>query len=173
MSGHHGRVVVGFHGTEASLRALQQAVTVARDRGWDVDVVTAWPEADEVFVHDVPGHYMVARGRAMQWQDEALAALDPGDLPHVSTFLVNARPAVALLAMCDGADLLVLGKGHPEPEQREESVGAACSGAAPCPMVVVPTRDIEAAARRRDTRPGAQHRRGRRTGGRTHTLSTG
>jgi nucleotide-binding universal stress UspA family protein len=173
MSVHHGRVVVGFHGTEASRRALQQAVTVARDRGWDVDVVTAWPEADEVFVHDVPGHYMVARGRAMQWQDEALAAIDPGDLSHVTVFLVNDRPAAALLARCDGADLLVLGKGHPETEPPEESVGAACSDAVPCPMVVVPTTELEAAARRAGSRPVTRHRRSERGGGRTHTLRMG
>src|SRR5262245_6083207 len=159
---HQGRVVVGFHGSEASRRALRQAMSVARDRGWDVELVTAWPEADEVFVHDVPGHYMVARGRAMQWQDEVLASLASTELPPGTAFLVNERPVQALLARCTGADLLVLGKGHVEAETDIDlgieiasvDVGAACREAAPCPMVIVPTPAVEAAARRPRTRPG-------------------
>ena len=53
-----GRVVVGVHGSRSSLRALRYAAEIALDRGWDLEIVTAWPDADDPLIHDVPGRYI-------------------------------------------------------------------------------------------------------------------
>ena len=94
--GASGRVVVGVHGSRSSLRALRYAAEIALDRGWDLEIVTAWPDADDPLIHDVPGRYIAARGHAVECQREALATLDPVVAADVDTFLVNARPAEAL-----------------------------------------------------------------------------
>ena len=70
-----GRVVVGVHGSRSSLAALRYAAKVALDRGWDLEMVTAWPDADDPLIHDVPGRYIIARGRALECQREALESL--------------------------------------------------------------------------------------------------
>lgn len=138
-----GLVVVGFHGSKSSSRALQQAVGIARARGWDVEIVTAWPDADDVLIHAVPGRYIVARGHAVERQREALASLDPVAVASIATVLVNARPAGALLARCADADLLVVGAGRPERERDRRGVGTECVEAALCPVLVVPARPTE------------------------------
>jgi nucleotide-binding universal stress UspA family protein len=130
--------VVGVHGSRSSLHALQHAVDVARDRGWDLEIVTAWPDADDPLIHDVPGRYISPRGHAVECQRAALAALDPVVAADVDTFLINARPAEALICRGEGADLLVVGAGQPESELGRPSVAAACVEAAPCPVTVVP-----------------------------------
>ncbi|MBF4765355.1 universal stress protein [Nocardioides islandensis] len=142
-----GRVVVGVHGTEASRRALQRAATIARERGWGLEVVTAWPEADEALIHDVPGHYNAARGRAMRWQADAVAALDPSLLPRLSTYLVNARPAEALVARSADADLLVVGTAASTDAPDLPGVSGTCCREARCPTDVVAD---PRASRRRD-----------------------
>ena len=136
--GTSGRVVVGVHGSRSSLRALRHAVDIALDRGWDLDIVTAWPDADDPLIHAMPGRYITARGHAIECQQEALATLDPRVAADVETFLVNARPAEALIRRCEGADLLVVGAGQPESELGRPSVSAECVEGAPCPVTVVP-----------------------------------
>jgi nucleotide-binding universal stress UspA family protein len=154
-----GRVVVGVHGSSSSLRALRHAVDIARDRGWDLELVTAWPDADETLIHDVPGRYIAARGRAVESQRQALATLDPPTASSVATFLVNARPAPALIARCGGADLLVVGAGRPEAERiGRRSVGAECVEAAPCPVTVVPDR-LTQPGQKGPTRDRRRHQR--------------
>jgi nucleotide-binding universal stress UspA family protein len=135
--GSAGRVVVGVHGSASSLRALRHAVAIAVDRGWDLEIVTAWPDADDPLIHDVPGRYITARGRAMEYQRQALSAVDVPSGVCVETFLVNARPTEALLARCGAADLLVVGAGRPTPERGRLGVAAECVEAAPCPVTVV------------------------------------
>jgi nucleotide-binding universal stress UspA family protein len=150
-----GRIVVGVHGSRSSLRALRYAVRIARDRGWNLEIVTAWPDADDPWIHDVPGRYITARGHAVECQREALATLVPELAAAVETYLVNARPAEALMSRCDDADLLVVGAGQPESALGRRSVAAVCLGAAPCAVSVVP--DPEEALRggpQRHHRPG-------------------
>ena len=134
-----GRVVVGVHGSRSSLRALRQAAEIARDRGWDLEMVTAWPDADDPLIHDVPGRYIAARGHAVECQREALATLVPWLAAAVDTFLINARPAEALISRCDDADLLVVGAGEPESALRRRSVTDECLEAAPCAVRSSPT----------------------------------
>ena len=136
--GTSGRVVVGVHGSQSSLRALGHAFRIALERDWDLEIVTAWPDADDPFIHEVPGRYMVARGHAMESQRQALSALDTPEALRVETCLLNARPAEALIARCEDADLLVVGASRPEVERGRRSVGAECVEAASCPVTVVP-----------------------------------
>lgn len=162
--GTSGRVVVGVHGSRSSLRALRHAADVARDRGWDLEIVTAWPDADEPLIHDVPGRYIAARGRALDCQREALESLDPVMAPRVQTFLVNARPAQALICRCRDADLLVVGAGDPESQLHRRSVAAECVESAPCAVTVVPDPDANPVARS-PARTPADHGRHRRPRG--------
>jgi nucleotide-binding universal stress UspA family protein len=141
--GQAGRVVVGVHGSASSLRALRHAVAIAADRGWDLEVVTAWPDADDPLIHDVPGRYIAARGRAMEHQRQTLSAVEIPPGVCVETFLANARPTQALLARCDDADLLVVGAGRPEHERARLGVAAECVQTAPCPVTVVPDPPAE------------------------------
>ena len=158
--------MVGVHGSDSSLRALRHAADIARDRGWHLEIVTAWPDADDTLIHNVPGRYIPARGRAMESQRLALATLDPLITSDTDTFLVNARPAQALIARGGGADLLVVGAGRPEAElPGRRGVGAECVAAAPCLVTVVPDRFSE--ARHDDPRPESRrHPHRRRTGSR-------
>ena len=116
---------------------------IALDRGWDLEIVTAWPDADDPLIHDVPGRYITARGHAVECQREALATLDPVVAADIETFLVNARPAEALIARCDDTDLLVVGAGQPEQERVRRSVGAECAESAASPVTVVPDPDAK------------------------------
>ena len=142
-----GRVVVGVHGSKSSRLAFEYAVGIARERGWDLEIVTAWPDADEVMVHDVPGRYIVSRGRrALESQKDALGSLDPALAERASTFLANARPEQTLVTRCTDADLLVVGAGRPDRERDRPGVGAECAKEARCPVTVVPAPEHVATA---------------------------
>jgi len=144
-----GRVVVGVHGSKSSRLAFEYAVGIARERGWDLEIVTAWPDADEVMIHDVPGRYIVSRGRALESQNDALGSLDPALAERASTFLANARPEQALVTRCTDADLLVVGAGRRDRERDRLGVGAECAKEARCPVTVVPAPEHVATAPRR------------------------
>ena len=141
--GSSRRVVVGVHGSPSSLIALRYAVGIAFDRGWDLEIVTAWPDADEPLIHDVPGRYIVARGRADECQRHALATLDVAVATTIETFLVNARPAQALMSRCRDTDLLVVGAGRSQQERGSRSVAAECLEAGPCHVTVAPHSHAE------------------------------
>jgi hypothetical protein len=137
---------------------------MAFDRGWDLEIVTAWPDADDPLIHDVPGRYIAARGHAVECQREALATLVPELAAAVDTFLVNARPAEALISRCDDAELLVVGAGQPEGAFGRRSVGAECLGAAPCAVSVVPETDADPVVESGTPQLERQGRRGRSRG---------
>ena len=156
-----GRVVVGVHGSPSSMIALRHAVGIALDRGWDLEIVTAWPDADDPLIHDVPGRYIVARGHAVERQRQALATLDVATA--VDTFLVNARPAQALMSRCRDGDLLVIGAGRPQQERGSRSVAAECVEAGPCRVTVAPHPHAEPVQSK--TREPQRHQRHRGRGG--------
>ncbi len=135
-----GRVVVGVTGSDASAEALAWALDVAARRGWAVDVVTAWPDLGEPLIHEVPGHYSDARGRAVEGLRRALARREdrPRD-PEVRVFVDNADPVDALAARSRGADLLVLGVSRGGQSRRRglPPVAEACRRLIDCPLVVV------------------------------------
>ena len=170
--GTSGRVVVGVHGSRSSLRALRHAVDVAGDRGWELEIVTAWPDADEPLIHDVPGRYIAARGRALDCQLEALGSLDPVVAPRVQTFLVNSRPAQALIWRCLDADLLVVGAGDPEAQLHRRSVAAECVESAPCAVTVVPEPDANPVAGSPARMPAGHGRPRRPRGSKAGTASS-
>jgi nucleotide-binding universal stress UspA family protein len=172
VGGNGGRVVVGVHGSESSRLAFEYAVDIARERGWDLEIVTAWPDADEVMIRDMPGRYIVSRGRALESQDDALASLDPDLAERTSTFLVNARPAQALIARCADADLLVVGAGRPDMERDRPGVGAECAHEAVCPLTVVPAPEPETSAPPDPQRPQLRHSRRRSRSSRRVGAST-
>lgn len=133
-------MVVGVTGSEASIRALAWALSAASDRGWSVDVVTAWPDLGEAFVHEVPGHYSDARGRALDGLDRALVSCGVAhDDPEVRIHVENADPVAALAACSRGAELLVLGASEAGRSRRRGSppVSQSCQHLVGCPTVVV------------------------------------
>lgn len=130
------RVVVGVDDGPSSVAALRWALGVASRLGWVVDVVTAWPDREAVFVHEVPGHPSDHRHRAVTWQRRALAAVadDGSPVAPLRTFVENARPADALVAHGSGASLVVVGASHAGTTQ---STAVTLSERCCCPVVVV------------------------------------
>jgi nucleotide-binding universal stress UspA family protein len=133
------RVVVGMSGSPASLAALREALTIALDRGWSVEVVTAWPDAADVFVHEVPGHYCLPRGEALHSQRAALERMGVSGSQEdtVTTCLVNDRPADALLTKAEGAALLVIGSSAPVPGTERPTAESLMVAYLTCPLLVV------------------------------------
>ncbi len=135
-------VVVGVDGSEPSTRALIWALDMARSHGWSVDVITAWPDAGSVLVHEVPGHFSLPRHRADEAQRTALtnALLTIDSPPVVETHLVNARPVTALRERAATAQVLVVGShgdDRPSDHRRRTPIGEALKPLVPCPVVVV------------------------------------
>jgi len=155
-----GRVVVGVSGSETSAEALDWALDVAAQRGWTVDVVTAWPDLGDPFIHEVPGHYCDPRGRAEARLRAVMARSGSRAYgPTVRVCVDNADPVRALTARSRGADLLVVGASGTGQSRRRgmPAVGETCRRAVDCPTVVVAvTRDGREAVVRHPARsPGA------------------
>jgi nucleotide-binding universal stress UspA family protein len=146
-------IVVGVDGSPGGLEALRWALMEASLRGAALRVVHAWmvplidalpepwaigsrplgPSDDEVHEH------LEAAARSVL--DASLAeasSMAPGLEIHGE--LVEARPAAALLAAAEDADLLVVGsRGRGGfAALLLGSVSAQCVHHAPCPVVVVP-----------------------------------
>jgi nucleotide-binding universal stress UspA family protein len=136
-------VVVGVDGSGPSVRALIWALRLANHRGWTVEVVTAWPGADAVHVHEVPGHFSAPRQRAFAVQDAALtqAREAVGNGNAARALVVNAHPVEALAARGATARLLVTGahadRRRPPAHRGRASVGQSLALLVRCPVVVV------------------------------------
>ena len=146
-----GRIVVGVSGSAASSAALAWAHERAKRRDWTLDVVAAWPDLGEPTIHEVPGHFNAARGRAVAGLNAALAACGVElDGPTVRVWVENDDPVEALVARCEGADLLVLGTAHDGRSRRRglPSVHELCLGRVRCPVVQVdfPDGDLRSSA---------------------------
>lgn len=135
-------IVVGVDGSRPSVDALIWALRLAAARDWSIEVVTAWPGAGEVLVHEVPGHFSVPRERACEAQESALAEARRalGDRAPVEQVIVNAHPVEALRDRAVDARLLVVG-GHSEPRPPQHAgraaVGDTLAMLVDCPLVVV------------------------------------
>jgi nucleotide-binding universal stress UspA family protein len=139
-----GRIVVGVSGSAASVAALAWAHDEAKLRGWTLDVVAAWPDLGEPAIHEVPGHYSVARGRAVDGLNAALAACGVElDGPTARIWVLNEDPVAALVGRCDGADLLVLGGAHGGRSRRlgQPTMRELCLGRVRCPVIQVDVPD--------------------------------
>lgn len=136
-------IVVGVNGSRTSTRALIWAMSVAVERGWTVEVVTAWPPAEAVLVHPVPGHYCEPLGLAVSAQHRALveASSASPSVPPVTTHRVNARPVEALVERSHAARLVVIGATR-RSTVHEAPVGASVGRSTACPVIVI-NRDGE------------------------------
>ncbi len=135
-----GLVVVGVDGSPASIEALTWALRWAVERRATVEVVTAWPAAGAVWVHEVPGHFCEPQAQARQAQESAVraATAQVPTLPTLRTRLANRSPLDALVEASREADLLVLGVNPERAAPDWTPVGDACAARAGCPVVEVP-----------------------------------
>jgi len=127
-----GSIVVGVDGSQGSARALAWTVREARDRHAAVRVVTAWAWGDS------------GAARQQRQNQEALVravlARCPGELPEVTSELVQGDAASVLIECSHDGELLVLGsRGTGDgADVAVGSVADACLHHAACPVVVVP-----------------------------------
>ena len=157
-------MVVGVSESPASTAALAWAQDLCRRRGWRLDVVTAWPDAGEVFLHQVPGHYCVPRGHAVAALKAALAACEVEiDGPTVHVFVDNADPVEALIERSHGAALLVVGTSGPGRSHRAgcPPISKSCRERASCPVIVVDGAGVPVPAAGQDAYPLSAAGRGR------------
>jgi nucleotide-binding universal stress UspA family protein len=147
--GRPDRIVVGVDGSDASLAALAWALREAEHMGAELDVVTAWPDPDAAFVHEVPGHHCLPRENAVAAQETALlvARADPARFAGLVSVIENAPATDALVDCAGGAVMLVVGASK-EPvsgRHRHAPIDEACLRRASCPVVVVARAEDEGA----------------------------
>jgi nucleotide-binding universal stress UspA family protein len=152
-------VVVGVDGSQGSVRALEWALREALDRQTPLRIVTAWS-----WDTTSTGSGSASGGLARQAQEalvRGVLARFPGTLPELTTELVQADPASALIEQSADGDLLVLGSRGMGGAAGAVigSVADACLRHGSCPVVVVPA---EPAAEL--PLPGQLRAPGRRTG---------
>ena len=133
-----GRIVVGVDGSEASLRALAKAVTLAGSLNTGLQIVTTWK-----FFTDYDGIGVT------DWSPEKDATEILGDACHrqfgeslpewVTTGSSEGSPAQRLIDASEGAEMLVVGsRGHGGVVGLLlGSVSSACAEKAHCPVLVV------------------------------------
>jgi nucleotide-binding universal stress UspA family protein len=142
-------IVVGVHGSQASLAALRWAGREAGLRDTKVQVVRAWEhDAKRVAPYAV-------RASVLAWQEDRLMAgtqveeavrvtLGPSSAVDVSVEVVDGLAARVLLDHAAGAELLVLGSAGGAAPGGIGPVARACLRSAPCPVVVVSAERVSA-----------------------------
>ena len=159
MSRLPGSIVVGVDGSPGSLAALRFALVEARLRGASVAIVHAWLVP---LVNGLPGPVLAGvpveygmpidelreavRESAEQSLGDALRELaEEAEGVEVEWQAVEGPPAKTLFEAAAGADLLVVGsRGHGGFKGLLlGSVSQQCAHHAPCPVVIVPSRDGE------------------------------
>lgn len=143
-----GRVIVGVDDSLAGLRALREAVGLARRFGRQLVALRAchppvagaefscWPPVGpEAAALDLCGQ--LARCFVDHAFREAMGAM-PSDVPV--EIVIDYRPAGQALTAtaCDDADLLVIGESRHHRWPGQHSVGRYCAAHARCPVLIVP-----------------------------------
>jgi hypothetical protein len=127
--------LVAVDGTRSGVAALVWALRHASDRDMDVEVLTVWPAHHSVLIHEVPGHFCSARWDALAAQERTVhqAVLAVPAPPPITTRLVNASAAEAIVRASRSHDLVVLGsdRAH-EPHRLTDLVIKDAA----CPVVV-------------------------------------
>ena len=137
-------VVVGIDGSPGSMTALRFALEEARLRGTTLHVVAAWqfPAMEMAYaggastqVTDLSAELRTRAGQAI---DDALAAIEVGDVP-VEQHVLEGHASGVLVDAGAGADLLVVGSRGLGGFARMllGSVGLDVAHHAPCPTVIV------------------------------------
>ena len=141
--GRQRPIVVGIDGSILSVAALRWAVGQARLTGADVHAVTGWEVPITIMI--VPTYTEADYARdAQQVLDRAVAEVQQTEPDvRIERHLIQKRPALALTAAAEDAQLLVIGShGRGElPGMHLGSVASYCVHHAPCPVVVVRGRD--------------------------------
>jgi nucleotide-binding universal stress UspA family protein len=133
------RIVVGIDGSSESARALDWAITQARQSGAVLDIVTAWmfPMAIGYAFTTTVGE---VRQKALDLLDEAISHVAEVAPNVVVRSEANEQPAgPALVTASKGANLLIVGSrgmGGFE-ELLVGSVGHYCMRRATCSVVIV------------------------------------
>jgi len=108
------RIVVGVDGSPGSVRALQQAVDLARARPADVDAVHTWQVtywATELSMMPAVPVTEIQEG-AEQALTRVIESVDAHGV-RINPIVSEGDPASTLLDAAEGADMLVVGsRGH-------------------------------------------------------------
>jgi nucleotide-binding universal stress UspA family protein len=137
---HSGRIVVGIDGSEASKDALRWAARQAELTGAPLQAVTSWHMPMSFGAGMIPqGDYdPEADARSMLVKVVEEITRDNTQVT-VESVVLEGPPALELLKVADGAQLLVVGsRGHGAfAGMLLGSVSAHCISHAQCPVVVV------------------------------------
>ncbi len=149
-----GTIVVGVDGSQGSVRALRYALDEARARAAEVTLVGVWhiPAAvNEAFWVPVDIDLDDSYAKAAQdVLDKALGTVGEAASGIKTTTVVReGQAAYAVCAEAEGADLLVVGSRGLGGFRGLilGSVSQQCAHHTPCPIVIVPAKPHEAAAR--------------------------
>jgi nucleotide-binding universal stress UspA family protein len=143
-----GRIVVGVDDSEQAAVALRWALAEGVLRQATVEVVHSWsppmsamPFGATLRLRAHEGEIdAVARESVDEIVDAALAEMDDQP-PEVLRTILPGAPALTLVEVAEGADLLVVGSHGRTGLSRlvVGSVAMACVQHAPCPVVVIRT----------------------------------
>jgi nucleotide-binding universal stress UspA family protein len=141
-----GRIVVGVDDSEQAAAALRWALAEGVLRQATVEVVHSWSPplsalpfgATLVIPVDEGAIDAAARASVDELVDAALAEMDSAP-PEVQRTILPGGPAVTLVEVSEGADMLVVGSHGRSGLSRLMlgSVAMACVNHASCPVVVV------------------------------------
>ena len=138
-------IVVGIEGTVASEGALRWAIREAALRSCPGKVVHAWDFIPARDAGRMTEHEEKTASECMLDAAVACAIRDVGVSPEVVTRSVKGATARVLLTEAEGAELLVLGRGHRSGvfDIVRNSVSAECVRRATCAVVVIPTIPLD------------------------------
>jgi nucleotide-binding universal stress UspA family protein len=152
-----GRVIVGVHGSLASLAALRFAVTHARRNGATLHAVLAWAPP-EGLTGAQQGHGSAvlteiwnnhARQRLQEAFDQAFGGI-PTDV-DLHTHVIRGRPGPVLTTLADHpGDLLVIGSSH---RRFSSPVRRYCTTRNQCTLVLAPLPPLAHSPSARRRRP--------------------
>jgi nucleotide-binding universal stress UspA family protein len=136
------RIVVGVHGSDASITALRWAVREAELLEARLDVVCAWEYKAAWFASYAPhvglAGWEEARERASIAVEQAVQnVLGPSPPVPVTVEVAEGLAARVLLERAAGAEFLVLGTAAGRAEEGIGPVARACLRRASCPVMIV------------------------------------
>lgn len=134
-----GFVVVGVDGSDHSHRAFDVALSVARQHGLDVKVISAFTEVGYEYIP--PDIYGMARKQAERVLEKLLSKADADEI-SITSMALEGDAAGVLISESQDASLVVVGKrGRSRFAGRFlGSVSASVAAHARCPSLIVPDR---------------------------------